>query len=262
MFELDQDTLVTCAADGIYSAHLSDRWSIGHVPNGGYLLAVVMSALRHALPAPDPLAINAHYLRPGTPGPAEVHVEVVKLGRRFSTAAARLVQGGKESLRVLATYGDLSAMEGPTFADAAPPQLGKPPREAPRREPGGMTIRERFDLELDPATTGFLRGERAEHAEIRGWLRFADGRPHDVHALGLIADAFPPAIFQKVEPGWVPTLELTVHVRARPRSPWLAGVFRTRIAQHGLIEEDGELWDQDGTLVAMSRQLALPPRPI
>jgi len=262
MFEFDEDTRLQPTGTGVFAGQLSDRWSIGHVPNGGYLLAVAMSALHRALPKPDPLTITAHYLRPGVPGPVRVEVETVKSGRRFATGMARLIQDGGEALRVLATYGELATGDV-HHADGAPPAL--PPRRGTNRREGAgvgmMSIRDRFDIEMDPATTGFLRSERAERAEIRGWLRFADGRLPDVHAMGLIADAFPPAVFHVTDPGWVPTLELTVHVRARPQSEWLACVFRTRFLQNGLLEEDGEMWDETGTLIAMSRQLAAPPRP-
>jgi len=263
MFELDEDTRLESVGSGAYAGQLSDRWSIGHVPNGGYLLAFVMAAFKQELSGRDPLSLTAHYLRPGVTGPARVDIETIKTGRRFSTMTARLLQGERECLRVLATYGDLGAAEGPRHIDGAPPPL--PPRasQAPSRSgPSAMTIHERFDIRFDPATMQFTRGERAQHAEIRGWLRFADGRRPDVHALGLIADAFPPAVFQVVDAGWVPTLELTVHVRARPQSEWLACVFRTRFLQNGLLEEDGEIWDDTGTLVAMSRQLAVPPQAI
>jgi hypothetical protein len=33
--------------------------------------------------------------------------------------------------------------------------------------------------------------------------------------------------------------------------------FRTRTAREGFLEEDGEIWSADGTLLAQSRQLAI-----
>jgi acyl-CoA thioesterase len=55
-------------------------------------------------------------------------------------------------------------------------------------------------------------------------------------------------------------LELTTHVRARPAPGWLACSFATRFITGGFLEEDGEVWDATGRLVAQSRQLALLPR--
>ncbi len=105
-----------------------------------------------------------------------------------------------------------------------------------------------------------MSGKKTGNAELRGAIRFADGRPFDARSLALFADAFPPPVFDVIDVAWVPTLELTVHFRAHPSGRWLHSVFRTRFAFGGLLEEDGEIWDESGSLVAMSRQLAAMPR--
>jgi acyl-CoA thioesterase len=77
----------------------------------------------------------------------------------------------------------------------------------------------------------------------------------------LAADAFPPAIFNaELGLGWTPTVELSVQVRNPSPSGWLACRYATKFVTDGMLEEDGELWDEAGNLVALSRQLALLPR--
>ena len=52
------------------------------------------------------------------------------------------------------------------------------------------------------------------------------------------------------------TVELTVHWRTRPHTRWHLNWFRTSYLRGGYFVEDGELWGEDGQLVAQSRQLA------
>ena len=47
--------------------------------------------------------------------------------------------------------------------------------------------------------------------------------------------------------------------RAHPAPGWLACRVATRFVIGGYHEEDFEIWDSTGTLVAQSRQLALLP---
>ena len=57
------------------------------------------------------------------------------------------------------------------------------------------------------------------------------------------------------------TLELTAHLRARPAAGWLACRMATRYVTNGYHEEDFEIWDSRGHLVAQARQLALLREP-
>ena len=119
----------------------------------------------------------------------------------------------------------------------------------------GLPILQRLDIRLHPdeAVPG-----AAGRAQVSGWIRFADGRAADPLACLLMADAFPPAVFGLLGMvGWVPTIELTVHLRARPVPGWLLGRFWAEDLRDGRVIENGALWDSSGQLVAQSRQLAL-----
>jgi acyl-CoA thioesterase len=96
---------------------------------------------------------------------------------------------------------------------------------------------------------------------MRGWFRLRDGEPLNAHAVVMATDSLAPAIFNSHYPtGWTPTVELSVQVRNPNPQGWLACRFTTRFVTDGMLEEDGELWDEEGRLVALSRQLALVPR--
>jgi acyl-CoA thioesterase len=259
-YEFDDDTRIAEIAAGMYAGRLSERWNIGPVPNGGYTMAVAVAALGKELPGLDPLTVTGHFLSPAVPGDVRVLVDVIKAGRRYATATARVEQEGRERLRLLATYGRFDG-EGPTYVDAEPPPLASLSTTQPETVPeDAPPVRRRFDARYAPETVRWIEGRRGERAEVRGWIRFADGRPADTCSLALFADSFAPAVFNVTDTGWVPTLELTLHVRARPTSEWLRCVFRTRFMFGGLLEEDGEIWDESGQLVALSRQLAGAPR--
>lgn len=245
-----------------YRGEVHDGWDIGGNANGGYVLAIAGRAMADAMGRP-PLTVTAHYLAPAPPGPCEVVVTTVRDGRRLATCTAALVQGGTELIRVLGTFG-VPADRGMHHLDGGPPEL--PPYtecigSADVDDPELPGLMRRLAVRLRPGDAGFRSGEPSGRAEMAGWFAFATETPIDRIGLLLVADAFAPAVFNTGVPfGWVPTVELTVHVRAAPAPGPLRCVFRTRFVAGGMLEEDGEVWDATGTLVAQSRQLALEPR--
>lgn len=264
--EFDRDTAVTRRAPGVYDAELSAGWTVINAVNGGYLLAVLGRALADALPHGDPFSVSAHYLTASRPGPAVVRTDVVRTGRSLSTGQASLFQYDDEGqeverIRVLASYGDLDALPDDVRTTAEPPAMPPMdqcfgPQDAPAPIPGSSTITDRLMLKLDPATLGWALGAPSGKGEMRSWFGLADGRDADPLSLLLAVDALPPTAFEIGMSGWVPTVELTVHVRCRPAPGPLRVSITTRNLAGGFLEEDAEVWDSADRLVAQSRQLA------
>lgn len=262
--DFDDDTALRALGDGRYEGMVTDRWDVGDVPNGGYVLALAVRALARGLPHPDPMTVTGHYLRRASHVPSTIDVAVIRSGRTTATGEAVLRQDGSERLRVLGTYGDLSTARGPTHLSNGPPGLPPPSRctrASDHAMPGGaaVPIMRRVDLRFPPGMPGWAHGTPSGSAELVAWLRFADGRPVDTLALPLLVDCFPPPIFELGLVGWIPTIELTCHVRARPEPGWLRCAVRTRFLQSGLLDEEIEVWDEGDRLVAIARQLAVVP---
>jgi acyl-CoA thioesterase len=265
-YEWDEQIAVVEQQPGRYAADLSAGWLVGGGVNGGYQLAVLGNAISSALPAkPDPISVSAYFLSPGAAGPARVDVDVRREGRTVATVAAELVQDDTTRITALATYGDLGAW--PDDVRTTAEEIELPPREqcvsnalAPPEVRRMAPLMDRFEMLFHPDQVGWAVGSPSGEGVLSAWFRMADGRDPDPLELLMVVDALPPVTFELGHPGWAPTLELTAHVRARPAPGWLKVRHLTRNVAGGMFEEDCEVWDSAGRLVAQSRQLALFPR--
>lgn len=269
--EYDSDIRVNAVpgapgSQGVYAADLSAGWSVGGGLNGGYLLATIGNAIRAAVPdKPDPISISAYYLSASVPGPATISTDVKRNGGSVATVAADLVQAGTPRISALATFGDLAALPAHHETSAVAPDF--PPREqcvpnslAPAEMRTLAPMMERFEMLFHPDHIGWAVGQPTGQGVISAWFRLKDGREPDPISLLTVVDLLPPVTFDLGRPGWAPTLELTVHVRAVPAPGWLRVRHATRNVAGGMFEEDCEIWDTAGRLVAQSRQLARLPR--
>jgi acyl-CoA thioesterase len=248
-----------------WTARVDPGWTIADRPNGGYLLAMVARAALGAVERPHPLAVSAHFLAPPALGPAELEVTRLRAGRSLSTARVTFAQDGRPKLEALVTAGRLGADGTPDWQRAGPPDL-PPPDECLTGQPDlpsgiRVNILDHLDVRLDPATAGAFLGRPGGRLEMRGWVRFRDGRPPDALALLQAVDALPPTSFELGVAAWAPTVELTVYLRGLPAPGWLACVLRGQLWRDGWFDEDAEVWDASGRLVAQSRQLAGARRP-
>ena len=262
MSRFDRDTAIT-PSDGGFDVNIDRGWWILVGPNGGYLAAMLLrGALEVAGDDRLPIALTTHYLRPPAEGPAFLEAEIIRRGRSVTSVMTRLSQEGR--LIAFATAALTAPRSGVMeFCDLAPPAVPKPGECQPW--PGQTTemqipIAERYETRWAVGDVPFSGSERAESG---GWIRTEDARGIDALLLTALTDAWVPALFTRLtEPSSVavPTVELSIYFRdASPRPPgeWALVTFRSQVAAGGYLEEDGEIWSQDGALLAQSRQLAL-----
>jgi acyl-CoA thioesterase len=252
-----RDTAVEEVGGGSYRAHVSADWFTPRGANGGFLAAIVLRAIMACEHDSErvPRSLTLHYLRPPVEGEVRIVVIEERRGGRLTTYSARMEQDGRVCVLALAALSRdfTSSLNYGT----AMPEVAAPDGLATRDDPKLPPIAHRFATQ--PAI-GYAPFSGGPEALTGGWIAFAGDEPSplDAPALALLSDAWLPSMFVLVQDFiGVPTIDLTIHFRARTEGrtgPALA-IFRSRTSAEGFFEEDGELWSQDGTLLAQSRQL-------
>ncbi|MBD2900157.1 hypothetical protein amrb99_91580 [Actinomadura sp. RB99] len=251
-------TAVKRVGDGRYEVDLDGDFGFAEALNGGYLMAVLDRAAVDASPHEHPIATATTYLRPAKPGRAELVVDTRKAGRTAATSLVSLVQDGRPVVEALITTGTLGAAAEPAFAGPAPAVPVPPLEECTSMLPAEGTegFAGQVDMRFDRSTMGWLDGTPSGRPEIRAWFRLRDGHGPDAFTLALTVDALPPVALNLGSKGWAPTVQLTWHMRAVPAPGWLAVHGTGRLLSDGWFDEEVEVWDSTGRLVAQSRQIA------
>lgn len=239
-----------------FAVNISDHWSINGHPNGGYLMAILANA---ALTVSDKKSISiftANFIAGCQAGPARLFVEPIGHSKSFDRFQVRLVQNDTEKIRALGTLMPENTGGAHQHEQSAPDIL---PLDQCVRIPEmpSFTFFEQMDIRLEPDCAGWMAGNLAERSEQRGWVHFREKRQLDQLAMILMTDSFPPPVLAKHGlVAWVPTIELSINLRNQPRTEWLKCIFRSRFIDNDIVDEDGEIWDGTGNLVAISRQIS------
>ena len=261
---LERDTAVTRLGEDTFAGRVDPGWWVMRGPNGGYLAAIVLRALAERVGDPTRAArsLTVHFVAPPDAGDLLVDTAVERAGGSLSSCSARVTQDGRLVALALAAFS--ASRAGPAFQDLAPPAF--PAVETlPRTPPPDVAppVAQRWDARWVIGQPPSPEPGPAAEAVAGGWIRPDEPQLLDAPAVVAITDAWiPPVLLRSPEPLAVPTVDLTVHLRARLPHPGVApdgfvmARFATRAAADGFLEEDGEVWAPDGTLLAQSRQLA------
>ena len=250
-------------ATGSTRARSPGDWSIVRGANGGHLAAMLLGGMQLAIDDTqrEPRTLTVHFLRVPKNEAVTVRTQIERTGRTMSTITAKMEQDGKPIAVGLAGFS--TERQGPDFSDLAMPEVPSPDTIEGVMDRPDFPFGRQFDFRRAIGHPD----ERSDRAELGIWIRLREPQVVDHTVATQLMDAFAPAVFAKLGTGGggagVPTIEMTYHYReslpmkdAQP-GEWNLGVFRTMTSSGGFIEEDGWLWNQNGTLLAQSRQLAL-----
>jgi len=255
MYIFDKDILLKQKNEFDFEGVVAPNWSINGNPNGGYLMAFLAAAMQKKSDKKWPVIVKCE-----TEKKSRVTVETIAVGKQLNRYQANLIQDGTERTRAWATFmdekkGDKNANH---YEKEAPDM---PVREECSSFPvlPTYTLFNHMDVLMAPSCSGWLKSEGvlSPRSEQKGWIKFKDDRPSDAISLLLMADSFPPPVLASHGMvAWVPTVEYSVSVRALPDTAWIKAVFHSCYLTRDIVEEDGELWDENGKLLAISRQIA------
>ena len=253
---------VSSLGGGRYRGSIAPEWFGPPGPNGGYIAALMLRAIRAEIDDAErrPRSLTLHYLRPPAEGEAEVEVTVEREGRSATTCSARIVQGGRTMTLGLCV---LSHDYEPAMSWTAEPPEAPTPEEIdalPSSERAPAIFEQ---LETRPVW-GSLPFTGGPDPVAGGWLRSRGDDDMTSELIALYTDAWWPAPFSVLETFTpAPTLELTIHFRERPEPGDATALvrFTADASIGGIFDERGDVWDRNGRLLAQSRQLALLRKP-
>ena len=272
MTKFDDETALRPIGDGRYEGELSADWNIVRGANGGHLAAIILHGMSLEVddPGREPRTLTVHFARVPKNERIEVVANVLRTGRTMSNVEARMEQDGKLIATALAAFA--TPREATDFSDLRMPEVGGPDEIPQNPDRPDFPFGHHFDFRpvVGPnfrSPHSIVDGDQGGPAEIALWIRTRERQPLDHIVVAQLMDAYAPAVFAKLGAGGggagVPTVEMTTHFRESlpvpdaPESGWCLAHFRTMTSRGGFIEEDGCLWNERGTLLAQSRQLAL-----
>ncbi len=251
--------------DNKFIVNPDTNYFVGNTPHGGYLMAVMHKALTSILPHSTAISSSVQYLDRIDAKTFELEVETFRTSRGSSSGIVKLKQDDKICTTFTGTCSDFEFMKG--YDDLQKP-LPSIFNESDKKD----YIKMNYDKISKGFTPAFIQqleclihpdhawwnrdsNDKNNEARCSAFLEMQGGIP-DQFCLSFYSDILPPVVSNKYGPlGWIPTITLTTHIRQLPSTSELYADFIATDINKGYFEQDCNIWDLNGNLVASSRQL-------
>ncbi|EDU41805.1 thioesterase family protein [Pyrenophora tritici-repentis] len=273
----EEATAVEKLSPNTYSCTLHDDWTIGSVPNGGYVTGCILEVVKtHFMTSlakqdqPHTIALHVEFLRRTQVGPATFKVEDVKLGRQTSIVHVSMEQDGRQEIIAYVTNSNMDVETGFTFDTQYKPSPPIPSVDLAKLEknedPTWALYPKMPFAKFRKATSKvkfhFPRNGQVARSTADEWICFSDGSNFTDSSIGFVSDMFPQMVenFRDKNQGpfWYPTLLLNLDVKkALPPQgvKWLQIRVEIKKVQNGRMDLEVWVYDAYGDLVALSHHV-------
>ncbi|WP_432460717.1 acyl-CoA thioesterase [Agarivorans sp. QJM3NY_25] len=241
---------------------ISSCWTQGRTVFGGLSAALLSDAMQTLVSDSQRLlrSLSTSFVGPLLADmPFSIELELLRTGNNASHINARIVQAGQVAVTQQASFA-LPRNSRLVVNSQMGHQLSLPERLAILPDVEGLIPRYMQHIDLALAAGG-LPYSASQDSHLHGWMRFKQPPRafSDAHLICLV-DAWPPAVIQMMKqraPASSMTwnLEFVHPQRTVAASDWLAYQAQTRQAADGYAHCEANIWDRDGELLAISRQM-------
>ena len=251
--------------DNKFIVNPDTNYFVGNTPHGGYLMALMHKALTSILPHSTAISSSVQCLDRIDAKNFELEVETFKTSRGSSSGIVKLKQDDKICTTFTGTCSDFEFMKGYDGLQKPLPNIFN---ESDKKD----YIKMNYDKISKGFTPAFIQqleclihpdhawwnrdsNDKNNEARCSAFLEMQGGIP-DQFCLSFYSDILPPVVSNKYGAlGWIPTITLTTHIRQLPSTSELYADFKATDINKGYFEQDCNIWDLNGNLVASSRQL-------
>lgn len=240
--------------DGMLSWDRS--WFQGRGAYGGAVAAALWRTMAEQAPGRLCRSLTVHFAAP--PEQARFEATLERKGSRVSQVSGRAVHEGQVQALALASFAR-ARPEGPRFACDPRPEVPGHEHcfEVDVRAMGAPPCTQHFRYRMAPGPLPF---SGSEEARVDLWCRPKQAQALDLGlALGLMDVRPPPILCTFTKPRELATVDWRVQVFGLPEAPdpeawWLMRV-RSEQAGEGYVEEQQELWSEQGQLLLRAQQV-------
>ncbi|MCK6261678.1 thioesterase family protein [Vibrio sp. ZSDE26] len=237
-----------------------DNWTQGRTAFGGISAALLYTAIKTKVADNRPLrSLTTNFVGPLIVDmPFSFEIEVLREGKNASQLTGRIIQNNEVAVIQQASFG-IERFSEVEVGNSISHELKSP--ELLPQVPVIPSVTPNFIANMDLAIDdGAMPYSGTQQSHLNGWMRFKHPpeKITDAHLICLI-DAWPPAVLQMMkQPSPASTMMWNLEF-IHPHKPveptdWFAYKAITRQAANGYAHLEADIWNDEGDLIAISRQ--------